>query len=513
MAQEEDTSRRKVWKHLKILEVAGVKRGGNQLARVAITRADLSTKSKNDLPDSSFLYVEPGEKDTEGKTTPRSKRHFPVKDASGAVDKAHVVAALRLIPKSDLSETIKNAALKKAQALHDNIKREEGEHMPGFLDWFKSKKTETPTTEVVERDGKSGGADDNDDDDSQPPMPTTAAIHKRNQMHEQMNGVQRAFHEAMYNHMSAPHTPATAKGMKKSVNEYADMMDRCMRDGMKREDLPENIERFMRSLEDIAGVLADVPDDAALSKTQKETIKRCLPEKKQPETLSRESNNKKEKTMKIEDVLRAAESRALTKEEQKFLNDHMTKMQRDVEDAKKTPATEPEKPATAIEVVKRAAEEGKLDPKVATAIDEIVREAKTKEEAIANVIKRVDAMEKEKETMTFQRTADEFKGIGLDNDVVLDMVKRGDPGLKALRAIKAKQDDLNKKLFDERGVANNFARGAEGSASDEIEKKATEKLKADTKGELKGSMAIARDAVRRENPELKQREDEEQHGG
>lgn len=36
----------------------------------------------NDLPDSDFAFIEPGgEKDGEGKTTPRSLRHFPIQDA------------------------------------------------------------------------------------------------------------------------------------------------------------------------------------------------------------------------------------------------------------------------------------------------------------------------------------------------------------------------------------------------------------------------------------------------
>src|SRR5438552_6713146 len=49
----------------------------------------------NSLPDSSFAYIEPGRsKDSEGKTTPRSKRHLPYKDASGKVDLAHVRNAL-----------------------------------------------------------------------------------------------------------------------------------------------------------------------------------------------------------------------------------------------------------------------------------------------------------------------------------------------------------------------------------------------------------------------------------
>lgn len=52
-------------------------------------RAAMSTKDINDLPDSDFAYIESGgEKDDDGKTTPRSLRHYPIHDA------AHVRNAL-----------------------------------------------------------------------------------------------------------------------------------------------------------------------------------------------------------------------------------------------------------------------------------------------------------------------------------------------------------------------------------------------------------------------------------
>lgn len=47
------------------------------------------------LPDASFLYIEPGgEKDEDGRTTPRSLRHFPYKDAGGGVDLPHLRNAI-----------------------------------------------------------------------------------------------------------------------------------------------------------------------------------------------------------------------------------------------------------------------------------------------------------------------------------------------------------------------------------------------------------------------------------
>lgn len=74
-------------------------------------RAQLATADVNDLPDSDFAYIEPGgEKDADGKTVPRSLRHFPIHDA------AHVRNALSRAPQSPFGEkampAIKAAAKK-----------------------------------------------------------------------------------------------------------------------------------------------------------------------------------------------------------------------------------------------------------------------------------------------------------------------------------------------------------------------------------------------------------------
>ena len=54
-----------------------------------VHKAEMSAKSQNDLPDSAFAFIESGgKKDEDGKTTPRSLRHFPINDA------AHVRNAL-----------------------------------------------------------------------------------------------------------------------------------------------------------------------------------------------------------------------------------------------------------------------------------------------------------------------------------------------------------------------------------------------------------------------------------
>jgi phage head maturation protease len=73
--------------------------------------AELSSAAINNLPDSDFAYIEAGgSKDSEGKTIPRSLRHFPIHDA------AHVRNALARASQSPFGEKampkIKAAAAK-----------------------------------------------------------------------------------------------------------------------------------------------------------------------------------------------------------------------------------------------------------------------------------------------------------------------------------------------------------------------------------------------------------------
>jgi len=63
-------------------------------------KAVWSTATINKLPDSAFLYVEKGKKDSEGKTTPRSLRHLPYKDANGKVDLPHLRNAIARAPQT-----------------------------------------------------------------------------------------------------------------------------------------------------------------------------------------------------------------------------------------------------------------------------------------------------------------------------------------------------------------------------------------------------------------------------
>lgn len=71
----------------------------------------MTGKSMNDLPDSAFAYIEPGgKKDSEGKTTPRSKRHFPVHDAAHT---RNALARMSQSPFGDKAKAKVHAAAKK----------------------------------------------------------------------------------------------------------------------------------------------------------------------------------------------------------------------------------------------------------------------------------------------------------------------------------------------------------------------------------------------------------------
>ena len=91
---------------------------------VNLQKSQWTTAYKNRLPDSAFLYVSSGgKKDNDGKTVPRSKRHFPVRDANGNIDKDHLDDALARIPDSDFSDAVKELLTDKAEKLLAQYKR------------------------------------------------------------------------------------------------------------------------------------------------------------------------------------------------------------------------------------------------------------------------------------------------------------------------------------------------------------------------------------------------------
>ena len=77
-----------------------------------------STSYKNNLPDSAFLYIESGgKKDDEGKTVPRTLRHFPYKDSNGKIDIIHLRNAIARIPVSDIPKGLKKPLQDKARKI------------------------------------------------------------------------------------------------------------------------------------------------------------------------------------------------------------------------------------------------------------------------------------------------------------------------------------------------------------------------------------------------------------
>lgn len=99
------------------------------------TAAQWTSAYINDLPDSAFLHItDGGDKDDEGKTTPRDLRHFPYKDAAGKVDVPHLRNALARIPQSDLPADVKDGVMAKAQriAKQNGIDEAEGASVPSL---------------------------------------------------------------------------------------------------------------------------------------------------------------------------------------------------------------------------------------------------------------------------------------------------------------------------------------------------------------------------------------------
>ena len=123
---------------------------GNLEAK-SVEKAVWSVAYVNDLPDSSFAYIEPGgEKDGEGKTTPRSKRHLPYKDKDGKVDAAHVRNALARLSQTQISAEAKESARRKllAAAKSAGVEAEGGEDKAEKMEKSATPPTEPPKAET-----------------------------------------------------------------------------------------------------------------------------------------------------------------------------------------------------------------------------------------------------------------------------------------------------------------------------------------------------------------------------
>lgn len=110
-------------------EISKLQDKARRLLEEETQKAVWSTAYINTLPDSAFLYVESGgKKDDEGKTVPRTLRHFPYKDATGKIDLPHLRNAIARIPQSKIGlsanqlESLQNKARK---ILEDENKKKE----------------------------------------------------------------------------------------------------------------------------------------------------------------------------------------------------------------------------------------------------------------------------------------------------------------------------------------------------------------------------------------------------
>ena len=111
--------------NISVLELSPVKRPANRKTKIH-QKADWSAAFVNDLPDSAFLHIGPGgQKDDEGKTTPRRLRYFPVRDGAGKVDLPHVRNALSRIPQANIPVAAKDAARDKARRLLEQLTKSE----------------------------------------------------------------------------------------------------------------------------------------------------------------------------------------------------------------------------------------------------------------------------------------------------------------------------------------------------------------------------------------------------
>lgn len=90
---------------------------------VVLSKAKMSDDGGVDaLPDSAFMYVEPGSKPgADGRTTPFSKRHLPIRNTQGNIDLAYLRSAIQKLSEGNtvpgLSEQLRDKLQGKARAM------------------------------------------------------------------------------------------------------------------------------------------------------------------------------------------------------------------------------------------------------------------------------------------------------------------------------------------------------------------------------------------------------------
>lgn len=129
--------------------------------RDTVEKAEISQARQNDLPDSDFAYIEPGgSKDDEGKTTPRSLRHFPIMDA------AHVRNALSRAPQSPFGDKAMPKIRAAAKKFNIDVAKMVGSDLDDGVDGM------DPTVVLAEPDD----GDDMPGDPNDPGSPAWEAI-------------------------------------------------------------------------------------------------------------------------------------------------------------------------------------------------------------------------------------------------------------------------------------------------------------------------------------------------
>lgn len=118
--------------------------GRTKFIAIAAKATPWSQAFIDELPDSSFLYIASGgEKDSEGKTSPRSLRMFPIKDATGLIEPARLETVLSELENSELS----SETLEGVKSVVTNYLEELGQGKSARLVSFGEEQSENPETE------------------------------------------------------------------------------------------------------------------------------------------------------------------------------------------------------------------------------------------------------------------------------------------------------------------------------------------------------------------------------
>ncbi len=118
----------------------------------AAAKATWSTAFVNNLPDSSFAVILPGgEKDADGKTTPRDLRKLPHHGADGALDLPHLRNALSREPQTDMPDDLHAKAHAHLMRHASGAGMDMGKQFSDVLEAFLAEFGQTPPADDAER--------------------------------------------------------------------------------------------------------------------------------------------------------------------------------------------------------------------------------------------------------------------------------------------------------------------------------------------------------------------------